>query len=98
MELDKKVLTSLRTNHWPGLAADNPIVYEKGHAYVRHNQIQIGNAGDASGGVIVRFLWNHQPVAWVRFYGAKRATDKFESVDVPEGRHKVESGTAQQEG
>jgi hypothetical protein len=97
MEISKPVQSFLRTGTWLGSPKDNPVVYEKGRAYVKHNAISIGNAGDASGGMVVRFMWNDAPVAWVRFYGAKRTNGAFESTAVPEGRHLIESGTSQEE-
>jgi hypothetical protein len=97
MELDRAVQTFLRTGRWQGPTEANPVIFEKGQAYVRHNGVQIGNAGDASGGMIVRFMWNGLPVSWLRFYGPKRQTERFEMVDVPEGRHKVERGATQQD-
>lgn len=96
MELDRGVQSYLRTGVWRGRDQENPVVVEKGTTYVRHNGVRIGNAQDASGGMFLHFLWNLQPVAWVRFYGAKRATEQFEYMNVPEGRHRVEAGISNQ--
>lgn len=99
MELDQNLQDYLRTGHWRGPKQDNPIVKEKGLTYVRHNGIRVGNAHDAGGGLIIFYLWNLNPVGWIRIPGttasrARLTSDQHFIEQTAEGRTLISSPQA----
>jgi hypothetical protein len=90
MEINQTITDYLRSNT-TDLWAASAVMTERGSTYVQFNATRIGNVSDATGGVILEFLWQNVAVAWVRFPAAALTDSSRRHIlpDKVEGRLKI---------